>query len=172
MSDSSPTSGFITPLMSVNSSSEFTGITFLPTRGYNLLAKAKRGGRWWMLKGLKAPYRDQTIYKELLRKEYELLSGLGFHPLVVTAYSLEQVDDFSDDDDDDDASSSVSDAYNSAKSQVKDAYNDAKSQVKDAYDKAAEEVLGNNAAAKAAAKAYGKALDKAMEDVDDALDDW
>ena len=79
--------------MSANTSPEFSDISVLPSSGFNLLAKGKRNGRWWMLKGLKPSCREQTAYQELLRKEYELLLGLGSYPLVVTAYSLEQVDD-------------------------------------------------------------------------------
>jgi len=63
----------------------------VPSRGYSLLVRAKRNGRWWMLKGLKEQYRQDTAYQVLLQKEYEITSQLQ-HPMVVSAFSLEEVE--------------------------------------------------------------------------------
>lgn len=56
------------------------------------MVRAKRNGRWWMLKGLKEQYRQDTAYQVLLQKEYEITSQLQ-HPMVVSAFSLEEVED-------------------------------------------------------------------------------
>ena len=55
------------------------------------MVKAKRYGRWWMLKGLKEEYRHDSIYKTFLQKEYDILSQMQ-HPMVVTAFSFEEVE--------------------------------------------------------------------------------
>ena len=60
----------------------------IPSRGFNLLLKAKRQGRWFMLKGLKTEYRRQPVYLELLKKEYELMVQLD-HLNIAKAYAKE-----------------------------------------------------------------------------------
>ena len=60
----------------------------MPSRGFNRLMKVRRQGRWFMLKGLKAEYRDLAAYLELLRKEYALMVELD-HPGIVKAYAKE-----------------------------------------------------------------------------------
>lgn len=55
------------------------------------MTRAKRHGRWWMLKGLKEQYRQDAVYRALLQKEYEITSQLQ-HPMVVSAFSLEEVE--------------------------------------------------------------------------------
>ena len=72
------------------SSEQFTDFTSIPCKGFNILCKAKRYGRWWMLKGLKAEYRKQETYKALLHKEFDILISLQ-HPNIVTASSIEEV---------------------------------------------------------------------------------
>ncbi len=69
---------------------DFSDYTTLPSQGYSLLVKAKRNGRWWLLKGLKEDFRDQTIYQVLLQKEYDILC-LMQHPSIVSVFSLEEV---------------------------------------------------------------------------------
>lgn len=88
--ESEPTSGFVRPADFVNNS-EFTEFTSIPSRGVFQLTRAKRQGRWWVLKGLKEEYRDDSIYRALLQKEYEITSQLQ-HPMVVSAFSLEEVE--------------------------------------------------------------------------------
>ena len=44
-----------------------------------------------MLKGLKEPYRNDTVYQVLLQKEYEITSQLQ-HPMIVSVFSLEEVE--------------------------------------------------------------------------------
>ena len=89
MSETEPTSGFIKPSDFVTNS-DFTEFTSIPSRGYCLLTRAKRNGRWWMLKGLKEQYRQDSAYRLLLQKEFDIMNQLQ-HPLVVSVYSLEEV---------------------------------------------------------------------------------
>lgn len=72
------------------SSEQFTDFTSIPCKGFNILCKAKRYGRWWMLKGLKSEFRKQETYKALLHKEFDILISLQ-HPNIVTASSIEEV---------------------------------------------------------------------------------
>ena len=57
--DEEPTSGFVRP-DEILKSERFTDIQ---NRGYCLLVRAKRNGRWWMLKGLKEQYQQDTVYQ-------------------------------------------------------------------------------------------------------------
>lgn len=60
----------------------------VPGRNFNRLVKAKRQGRWFMLKGLKPEYAGEAVYLELLKKEYVLMVQLD-HPNIVKAYAKE-----------------------------------------------------------------------------------
>ena len=83
------TSGFLKPSDFVVNSN-FTEFVSIPTRGYCLLTRAKRNGRWWMLKGLKEPYRQDSVYRLMLQKEFDIMSQFQ-HPMIVSVYSLEEV---------------------------------------------------------------------------------
>ena len=69
----------------------FTDVEILSTSEKNVVAKAKRYGRWWLLKGLKQDVAGKTAYQQQQRKELEILMMLQ-HQNVVTAYGLEEVD--------------------------------------------------------------------------------
>ena len=71
-------------------SEQFSDFTPIPCKGFNLLCKAKRYGRWWVLKGLKKQYRQDENYKNLLHKEFDILISLQ-HPNIVSAYSMEEI---------------------------------------------------------------------------------
>lgn len=71
-------------------SEQFSDFTPIPCKGFNLLCKAKRYGRWWVLKGLKEPYRQDENYKNLLHKEFDILISLQ-HPNIVSAYNMEEI---------------------------------------------------------------------------------
>ena len=88
--DDEPVSGFIKPVNIINDV-KFTDFTSVSSRGYCQLTRAKRHGRWWMLKGLKESYRQDSVYQVLLQKEYEITSQLQ-HPMVVSVFSLEEVE--------------------------------------------------------------------------------
>ena len=92
MACNEPTSGFVRSddILRID---RFTDFSTVPSRGYNLLVRAKRHGRWWMLKGLKESYRNDAVYQVLLQKEYEITSQLQ-HPMVVSVFSLEEVEGF------------------------------------------------------------------------------
>ena len=85
-----PASGFVRP-DDILKTDWFTDFSTVSSRGYSLLKRAKRHGRWWMLKGLKEQYRQDTVYRALLQKEYEITSQLQ-HPMVVSVFSLEEVE--------------------------------------------------------------------------------
>ncbi len=71
-------------------SGHFTDFTDIACKGYNTLCKAKRYGKWWMLKGLKTEYRQDETYKNLLQKEFDILVSLQ-HPYIASAYSIEDI---------------------------------------------------------------------------------
>lgn len=71
-------------------SEHFTDFTDVACKGYNTLCKAKRYGRWWMLKGLKESYRQDETYKNLLQKEFDNLISLQ-HPYIASVYSIEEI---------------------------------------------------------------------------------
>ena len=73
----------------------FTDVTEIVTSGHNRLAKAKRYGRWWMLKGLKAEAANEPLYRQALRKELETLMMMQ-HPSVVQAAGMERVEGLGD----------------------------------------------------------------------------
>ncbi len=79
MACNEPTSGFVRS-DDILRTDRFTDFSTVPSRGYNLLVRAKRHGRWWMLKGLKES-----------QKEYEITSQLQ-HPMIVSVFSLEEVE--------------------------------------------------------------------------------
>lgn len=69
----------------------FANIEVIPTLGFCFLAKAKREGKWFVLKGVKEEYRATEVYNEALRKEHDILSSLS-HPNVVEVYGFEDVE--------------------------------------------------------------------------------
>ncbi len=63
-------------------SRQFTDMQVVSSSGFNILVRAKRDGRWWMLKGLKADLRGDANFQHLLRKEYDLLSQMAVSGVV------------------------------------------------------------------------------------------
>lgn len=84
------TSGFTMSDETV-SNDRFTDFQNLPSGGFNCLMRAKRNGQWWVLKGLKAQYRDDVAYQHLLQKEYDIMSRLS-HPNIVNVSGMEDVE--------------------------------------------------------------------------------
>lgn len=82
-------SGIITE-ETVATGEHFSDFTPIPCKGFNTLCKAKRYGRWWVLKGLKPQYARQEMYRSLLKKEFDILISLQ-HPGIVGAASFEYV---------------------------------------------------------------------------------
>ncbi len=81
MIDSTSTSGFIVDTFS-SATNTFTDYTELPSNGYNAIFKAKRYGKWYILKGLKPEFANNAIYIELLTKEFDM-GILLEHPNIV-----------------------------------------------------------------------------------------
>ena len=69
----------------------FTDITIIKETAHNILARARRYGRWWMLKALRKEEANQPVFQEMLRKELEVMAPLT-HPNIVQTYGLEQVE--------------------------------------------------------------------------------
>ncbi len=65
-----------------NSNNSFTDIEVLASSRYSLILKARKLGRWFVLKALSEDYRGKGQYEMLLRKEYAI--GFKFdHPNIV-----------------------------------------------------------------------------------------
>lgn len=72
-------------------STQFTDITEVMRTSHNVLLRARRYGRWWMLKGLLPEEAGQMVYQVMLRKEAELMISLD-HPNIVHTYGLVRVE--------------------------------------------------------------------------------
>lgn len=86
----SSASGYITDSFE-GISSQFTDVEILNMSEVNVVARAKRFGRWWLLKGLRKEVAGEAGYQQRLRKEFEILMQLQ-HPGVVTVVGLEYVE--------------------------------------------------------------------------------
>lgn len=56
--------------------------------GYCVLYRARRYGRWFVLKGLQPEHRHDPLYMAMLEKEFNMLTALD-HPNIVHLYSHE-----------------------------------------------------------------------------------
>ena len=90
MDISNTSSDFLTET-SLKVSHKFTELTELSSSGFNRLIKAKRYGKWMLLKTLKKEYAQQTIYRQLLRKEFDVAVTLS-HPNIVQIIGWEDVE--------------------------------------------------------------------------------
>lgn len=82
-------SGFVLPQ---DVSSQWVEITVLQARSHSILYRAKRYGRWFVLKGL--PPAQQHLTDSLILQDKEFRLGLLLvHPNIVATYSLETVPD-------------------------------------------------------------------------------
>lgn len=87
MENSDSTSGEITAAF-VNVSDVFTQYAEIPSGGFNVLYKAQRYGKWFVLKGLKPEHRSSAVHLQLLTKEFELGIQMS-HPNIVQFFSKE-----------------------------------------------------------------------------------
>lgn len=69
--DSSASGYLVDSLESI--SRKFPDVTVFNTSDVNNVAKAKRYGCWWLLKGMNKQVANETAYIQRLRKELELL---------------------------------------------------------------------------------------------------
>lgn len=88
--DGNATSAFLPPTQ-VEANATFSDRRVIAERTVNLIVRAKRFGRWWVLKALRPEYRKQSAYRLLLQKEYDLMSQLS-HQNIVMVNSIEEVD--------------------------------------------------------------------------------
>ena len=84
-------SGYIKSISADEISNDFTDVSIVYTSEYNFLARAQRYGRWFMLKGMNEKGSDNTLVRQMLRKEFEILIQLQ-HPNVVQTMGLEHVE--------------------------------------------------------------------------------
>lgn len=84
-------SGFEQDISGVTLSHNFQDMEVVALRQYNILVKAQRDGKWWMLKAVKEEYRDSTVCINALQKEYDVMSQLQ-HPGIVKVEGYEEVD--------------------------------------------------------------------------------
>ena len=87
--DSSDSGYIVDSFEGINRS--FTDMEILHQSGMNIVAKAKRYGRWWLLKALRPELAGQENFRQRLRKEFELMTQLQ-HPAIVTVVGLEVVE--------------------------------------------------------------------------------
>lgn len=73
-------------------SSEFTQFEPLQPHGFNRFTRAKRYGRWYLLKSLNDESRNKLVCQEMLRKEFDIMMRLQ-HPGVAQAMGMETVKD-------------------------------------------------------------------------------
>ena len=66
----------------------FTDVQIVSTSATNVVAKAKRYGRWWMLKALQPEVREQSAFQLRLRKEMEILMQLQHKHKLEQAINL------------------------------------------------------------------------------------
>lgn len=85
-------SGFIFPLVGEVTES-YTEISELSSSGFNILFRAKRNGKWWILKALAPDVRFDSTYLQLQQKEYDILARLD-HPGIVKVEGLEEVEGY------------------------------------------------------------------------------
>ncbi len=72
-------------------SEQFSDVTIEHTSGSNVVARAQRYGRWYMLKGLNDTSRDKAMPRQMLRKEFDILIRMQ-HPNVVQTLGMEHVE--------------------------------------------------------------------------------
>ena len=85
-------SGFYFP-PSGETSSGFSEMEEISVSGFNILVRAKRDGKWWVLKALAPDVRHNEVFRNLLHKEYDILSKIQ-HPGVVYVEGIEVVDGY------------------------------------------------------------------------------
>ena len=92
MFDTQVNSGFTTT-ENINISGHFTEISLLhaSSNGYTEIYKAKRYGRWHVLKCLTEEAQSNPMYQTLLEKEFTISYPLN-HPNVVRTLGMEQVE--------------------------------------------------------------------------------
>ena len=76
-------------------SHQFSEISLVKETESHLLFRAKRFGRWYLLKALPPALRDSEFHIQMLHKEMEVLMQLQ-HPGIVDCLGMEHLDDYTD----------------------------------------------------------------------------
>ena len=84
-------SSYISEVAAEAVSEQFSDVTIEHTSGSNVVARAQRYGRWFMLKGLNDTSRDKAMPRQMLRKEFDILIRMQ-HPNVVQTLGMEHVE--------------------------------------------------------------------------------
>ncbi len=69
----------------------FMDLEIIHNGTFNIIARAKRYGRWWVLKALKEVLRSDPTYTTLLYKEFDLLIAMQ-HANIASGVSMERVE--------------------------------------------------------------------------------
>lgn len=85
-------SGFYFP-PSETTSAQFSNMTEISASGFNILIRAKRDGRWWILKALAPAVRNSEVYQSLLQKEFDIMKHVQ-HTGVAEVMGIEEVDGY------------------------------------------------------------------------------
>ena len=86
MQDNISTSEFMEQQV-VETSSVFTDFSTIATRGYNIISRARRNGRWWVLKSLEEKVRNTEPFVSMLRKEFYIMASLQ-DPNIVNEFHV------------------------------------------------------------------------------------
>lgn len=78
----SPFSGYISEPEVLQVSDSFTDIELFRKSGHSILLRAKRYGRWWLLKGIAENMGDTGVYCQMLKKEFDILVRMQFPGIV------------------------------------------------------------------------------------------
>ena len=73
----------------------FTEVTLYRQTATHQLFRAKRFGRWYLLKALPLELRSSIFHRQMLLKEMEVLMQLN-HPNIVSCLGIEHIDDYTD----------------------------------------------------------------------------
>ena len=76
-------------------SREFTEVTLVRETQAHQLFRAKRFGRWYLLKALRPEQRQSEFHRQMLQKEMEILMQLQ-HPGIVGCLGMDYIKDYTD----------------------------------------------------------------------------
>ncbi len=76
-------------------SRRFTEVSLLKETATHQLFRAKRFGRWYLLKSIRLDLRQSEFHRQMLHKEMEILMQLQ-HPGIVGCYGMEYLPDYTD----------------------------------------------------------------------------
>lgn len=72
---------------------KFTNISPVSTKGIFFILKAKRNNKWFILKGINESYKNISIYKTILLREFEIGNQLSHNNITNTLF-IDTIDDY------------------------------------------------------------------------------